>query len=247
MNDVGVNSAVPLAELDYAVVDVETTGFRPQDSAITEIGAVRVRGGQAVAEYTSLVNPGTPVPAQVEALTGIDDDMLRTAPPAAAVLPGLLAFAEGCVFAAHNARFDLSFLTAECEAAGLPWPGFAVIDTVRLARYLMVVPDEVPDRRLGTLAEFFGTPVRPSHRALDDARATADILMRLVERLAGRGVTTMGELTAWLAEQDAAEEAARALARAREVKGRWRRWLARALRWPRRQADNLRAWLPPLS
>ncbi len=248
VNDIRVSSAVPLAELDYAVVDVETTGFSPQDSAITEIGAVRVRHGQAVAEYTSLVNPGTPVPAQVEALTGIHDDMLRTAPPAAAVLPGLLAFADGCVIAAHNARFDLGFLTAACEAAGLPWPGFAVIDTVRLARYLMVVPDEVPDRKLGTLAEFFGTPVQPSHRALADARATADILMRLVERLAGRGVTTMDELTAWLAEQDAADEAARAAAsRARDADRGWRRWLARALRWPRRRPDNLRAWLPRLS
>jgi DNA polymerase-3 subunit epsilon len=242
VNDIRVSSAAPLAELDYAVIDVETTGFRPEDSAITEIGAVRVRRGQAVAEFTSLVNPGTPVPAQIEALTGIHDEMLRTAPPAAAVLPGLLAFADGCVIAAHNARFDLGFLTAACEDAGLPWPGFAVIDTVRLARHLMIVPDEVPDRRLGTLAEFFGTPVQPSHRALADARATADILMRLVERLAIRGVTTMDELAAWLAEQDTAEEAARALAsRARGVRPGWRRWLGRALRWPRRRRDSLRA------
>jgi DNA polymerase III subunit epsilon len=247
VNDIRVSSAVPLADLDYAVVDVETTGFSPRDSAITEIGAVRVRRGQAIAEYTSLVNPGTPVPAQVEALTGIHDDMLRTAPTAAAVLPGLLAFADGCVIAAHNARFDVGFLTAACEAAGLPWPGFAVIDTVRLARHLMVVPDEVPDRRLGTLADFFGTPVRPSHRALADARATADVLMRLVERLAGRGITTMDELTAWLAERDAAEEAARELAsRARDAAPGWRRWLARAVRWARHRTDNLRAWLPRL-
>jgi DNA polymerase-3 subunit epsilon len=241
------NSAVPLAELDYAVIDVETTGFSPEDSAITEVGAVRVRGGQPVAEFTSLVNPGIPVPASIEALTGIDDEMLRTAPPVAAVLPGLLAFADGCVLAAHNARFDVGFLTAACAAAGLPWPGFAVIDTVRLARHLMVVPDEVPDRKLGTLADFFGTTVAPAHRALADARATADILMRLVERLAGQGVTTMDELTAWLAERDAAEEAAPALAaRAREGR-RWRRWLARALRWLGRRRDTLRAWLPRLS
>jgi DNA polymerase-3 subunit epsilon len=248
VNNIRVSSAVSLAELDYAVVDVETTGFSPQDSAITEIGAVRVRRGQAVAEYTSLVNPGTPVPAQVEELTGIHDDMLRTAPPAAAVLPGLLAFADGCVFAAHNARFDLAFLTAACDAAGLPWPGFAVVDTVRLARHLMVVPDEVPDRRLATLAEFFGTPVQPSHRALADARATADVLMRLVERLASRGVTTMDELTAWLAEQDSAEKAAKALASpARDAKRGWRGRLARLLRGHRTRTDNLRAWLPPLS
>jgi DNA polymerase-3 subunit epsilon len=246
VNDIGVSRAVPLVKLAYVVVDVETTGFTPADCGITEIGAVRVRDGQVVAEFTSLVNPGTPVPGQIEELTGIGDAMLAGAPPVAAVLPGLLAFAEGCVLAAHNARFDLSFLTAACEAAGLPWPGFAVIDTVRLARYLMLVPDEVADRRLGTLAEFFGTRVQPIHRALDDARATADILMRLIGRLADRGITTLDELDAWLAAQGAAEEAARVreamaaeqaeLAMAAESVNaarlsRWLRWLPWVPRW----------------
>jgi DNA polymerase-3 subunit epsilon len=87
----------------------------------------------------------------------------------------------------------------------------------------------VPDRKLATLAGFFGTEVQPSHRALDDARATADVLARLISRLADRGVTTLDEMTAWLAEQDAAEEAARRAAKARQG-GLWR-WL-RAL-WRR--------------
>jgi DNA polymerase-3 subunit epsilon len=217
---------MPLAQLDYAVVDVETTGWAPADSGITEIGAVRVHGGQVIAEFTSLVDPGTPIPADIAALTGIDDQMLTGAPSIAAVLPGLLAFADGCVLTAHNARFDLSFLTAACEAAGLPWPGFPVLDTVRLARYLMAVPDEVPDCKLGTLAAFFGSPAQPSHRALADARATADVLMHLIGRLAERGVTTMDELTAWLAERDAAEaQRARAAGRAAAEGGRWPRWL----------------------
>jgi DNA polymerase-3 subunit epsilon len=251
VNDIGVSHGTSLDELDYVVVDVETTGFTPADCGITEIGAVRVHEGRVVAEFTSLVNPGTPVPGHIEELTGIGDAMLAGAPSAVAVLPGLLAFAEGCVLAAHNARFDLSFLTAACEAAQLPWPGFTVIDTVQLARYLMVVPDEVADRKLGTLAEFFGTQARPIHRALDDARATADILMRLIGRLADRGVTTLDELDAWLEEQATAEEAARVhaamaaeaeLAMAAEraaaagLRGwpRWLRWLPRVLRWPNR-------------
>jgi len=196
---------VPLERLDFAVVDIETTGWTPEDSGITEIGAVLVRRGVVVAEFASLVNPGTPVPETIEELTGIDDAMLAGAPSAAAVLPGLLAFADGCVLAAHNAMFDLGFLTAACETAGLAWPGFAVVDTVRLARYLMTVPDEVPDCKLGTLAEFFGTLAHPSHRALADARATADVMMRLIERLAARGIGTMDQLAAWLAEMDAAE------------------------------------------
>ena len=238
VNDTGVSSGGPLAELDYAVVDVETTGFTPADCGITEIGAVRVHHGKVVAEFASLVNPGTPVPGPIEELTGIGDAMLAGAPPVAAVLPGLLKFAEGSVLAAHNARFDLSFLTAACEGAALPWPGFTVIDTVRLARYLMIVPDEVPDRKLGTLAEFFGTQVQPSHRALADARATADILMALISRLADRGVTTLDDLVQWLAGQDAAEEAARALAAQRAAEAQLamtaeRAAAAEAARWPR--------------
>ena len=216
-----------LRDLDFTVVDVETTGWSPDVAGITEIGAVRVRRGEVVAEFTSLVNPGTPVPAPITELTGISDLMLALAPPVAAVLPGLLAFAEGSVLTAHNAPFDLRFLVAACAAAGLGWPGFEVLDTVRLARYLMAAPDEVPDRKLATLAEYFGTPVRPSHRALDDARATAVVLRELLARLADReGVHTLGELTAWLAARDA--EAAARFGRP------WRTWrprrLARALR-----------------
>ena len=102
----GIRS-VPLADLDFTVVDVETTGWAPEDAGITEIGAVRVHGGTVIAEFGSLVNPGTPVPPAITELTGISDQMLTSAPPVAAVLPGLLAFAEGSVLAAHNAPFDL--------------------------------------------------------------------------------------------------------------------------------------------
>jgi DNA polymerase III epsilon subunit family exonuclease len=217
----------PLRDLDFTVVDVETTGWSPDKAGITEIGAVRVRRGEVVAEFTSLVNPGTPVPAPITELTGISDRMLALAPPVAAVLPGLLAFAEGSVLTAHNAPFDLRFIVAACAAAGLGWPGFEVLDTVRLARHLMATPDEVPDRKLATLAEYFGTPVRPSHRALDDARATAVVLRELLGRLEDReGIRTLGELTAWLAERDAAAAAAAAKAARRARRHR----LARALR-----------------
>jgi DNA polymerase III epsilon subunit family exonuclease len=225
-----------LRDLDFTVVDVETTGWSPDVAGITEIGAVRVRRGEVVAEFTSLVNPGTPVPAPITELTGISDPMLALAPPVAAVLPGLLAFAEGSVLTAHNAPFDLRFLVAACAAAGLGWPGFEVLDTVRLARYLMAAPDEVPDRKLATLAEYFGTPVRPSHRALDDARATAVVLRELLARLADReGVHTLGELTAWLAARDA--EAAARFGRP------WR--LARALRVLRGLRAHVRRRIGP--
>lgn len=235
----GIRS-VPLTDLDFTVVDIETTGWAPDEAGITEIGAVRIRAGNlgehsVVAEFGSLVNPGTPVPPAITELTGISDQMLAAAPPVSAVLPGLLEFAAGSVLAAHNAPFDLKFLTAACAGMGLEWPGFEVLDTVRLARHLLATPQEVPDRKLATLARFFGTPVRPSHRALDDAQATAVVLRRLLERLADReGVLTLDGLDAWLAARDAQAAASRAAVRAAANPAsppeRWLAWLLRLLR-----------------
>ena len=233
----GIRS-VPLTDLDFTVVDVETTGWAPEEADITEIGAVRVHAGIVVAEFGSLVNPGTPVPPAITELTGISDQMLASAPPVAAVLPGFLTFAAGSVLAAHNAPFDLKFLTAACARVGLDWPGFEVLDTVRLARHLLATPQEVPDRKLATLAGFFGTPVQPSHRALDDAQATAMVLGRLLARLADReGAMTLEELDTWLFARDSevaarrAECAARAAAAAEPASApeRWLAWLLRLL------------------
>jgi DNA polymerase-3 subunit epsilon len=221
--------AAILSELEFTVVDVETTGWAPDEASITEIGAVRVRAGRLVAEFSSLVNPGVPVPAPITELTGIDDQMLASAPPVAGVLPGLLAFARGSVLAAHNAPFDLRFLTAACTGMGLDWPSFEVLDTVRLARHLMATPEEVPDRKLATLARFFATPVRPSHRALDDARSTAAVLGRLLARLADReGVSSLDQLDAWLAARDAEVAAAEAAAAEAQGEGDAGRETARA-------------------
>jgi DNA polymerase III subunit epsilon len=185
-----------LAEVEFAVIDLETTGWSPEAAEITEIAAVRVRGGRRLGEFASLINPGVPVPPGIEDLTGISDWMLAAAPKLAAVLPGLLAFSDGCVLVAHNAPFDIGFLIAACAECALTWPGFPVLDTVMLARRVMD-PDEVPDCKLGTLAGFFRTRTVPSHRALSDARATADVLGWLIRRLAHRGVRTLSQLSEW--------------------------------------------------
>ncbi len=199
---------VELGLLEFVVVDLETTGWSPGAAAITEIGAVRVKGDGEVGggsrrgefvrqgEFASLVNPGMPVPLGIADLTGITDWMLAVAPRLGAVLPGLLDFAQGCVLVAHNAPFDLGFLIAGCGDCGLAWPGFTVLDTVMLARQVMD-PDEVPDCKLGTLAGFFGARTAPNHRALADARATADVLSWLIRRLAHRGIRTLKQLSAW--------------------------------------------------
>jgi DNA polymerase-3 subunit epsilon len=147
-------------------------------------------------EFASLVNTGVPVPPGIAELTGITDPMLAAAPGLGAVLPRLLEFSRGCVLVAHNAPFDLRFLVAGCGDCGLAWPGFTVLDTVMLARRVMD-PDEVTDCKLGTLAGFFGARTAPSHRALADARATADVLSWLIRRLEHRGIRTMQQLSAW--------------------------------------------------
>jgi DNA polymerase III subunit epsilon len=185
----------PLAELDFVVVDVETTGWLPEEAGITEIGAVRVSGSRIQAQFCTLVNPGSPIPADITALTGITDAMVGQAPAISVAMPRFLAFARGCVLTAHNATFDIGFLSAACGASGISWPAFPVLDTVALAR-LVLGAAEVPDCKLRTLANFFETKTLPCHRALPDAMATAEVLQGLLRRLAVAGVRTLAELRA---------------------------------------------------
>ncbi|GAA2406623.1 DEDD exonuclease domain-containing protein [Actinomadura vinacea] len=183
----------PLAEVTFVVVDLETTGGSPAESAITEIGAVKVRGGADLGQFGTLVDPGGEIPPFITALTGITQAMVTAAPRIDSVLPAFLEFARGCVLVAHNAPFDTGFLKAACAAHGYAWPAFPVIDTVDLARRVLT-RDEVPNCKLETLARFFRTATRPCHRALADARATVDVLHGLIERLGSFGVTSLEEL-----------------------------------------------------
>jgi DNA polymerase-3 subunit epsilon len=183
-----------IADTDFVVVDLETTGWSPDTARITEIGAVRFTGGRVTGEFCTLINPGQAIPADIAALTGISDAMVARAPVIGAVLPDFLAFAGGAVLTAHNAPFDVSFLIAACGDCGLPWPDLAVLDTVTLARQVLG-ETEVPDCKLSTLASFFQTPTVPSHRALADARATAAVLHGLIGRLAASGVRTLAEIS----------------------------------------------------
>ena len=201
----------PLGTLDFVVVNVETTGWSPDTGGITEIGAVRLSGGRICAEFTALVNPGRTIPPDIVALTGITDSMVSLAPPVGAVLPGFLDFARGGVLTAHNAPFDIGFLSAACAGTGRRWPAAQVVDTVTLAR-LLLTGDEVPNCKLATLADFFGAPAVPHHRALADARATAAVLAALLDRLPAAGVRTLAQLSA--AERAAARRATPRLASA---------------------------------
>jgi DNA polymerase-3 subunit epsilon len=184
----------PLREVDFTVVDLETTGGSPASAQITEVGAVRVRGGQVLGEFQTLVRPTCTIPPFITVLTGITDAAVASAPGIGAVLPAFLEFARGSVLVAHNAPFDVGFLRAGCANLELAWPPFPTLDTVRLARRVLG-RDEAPDCRLATLARLFRTGTEPSHRALDDARATVDVLHGLIERVGNLGVHSLEELT----------------------------------------------------
>ncbi|GAA3171531.1 DEDD exonuclease domain-containing protein [Blastococcus jejuensis] len=184
----------PLADVTFVVVDLETTGGSPKDNAITEIGAVKVRGGVVLGEFQTLVDPGQEIPPYISVLTGITSTMVAAAPRIGAVLPTFLEFARGAVLVAHNAPFDLGFLKAACAENGLAWPPAASVDTAVLARRLLT-RDEVPNCKLATLAPYFSATTSPTHRALDDARATVDVLHGLFERLGPLGITSLEELT----------------------------------------------------
>lgn len=184
----------PLREVTFVVVDLETTGGSPEGCAITEIGAVKVRGGEVLGEFQTLVDPGSAIPPYISILTGITDSMVIAAPRIAEVLPAFLEFARGCVLVAHNAPFDLGFLKAACAGSGMPWPSFGSVDTAILARRLLT-RDEVPNCKLSTLAPHFRAATAPCHRALADARATVDVLHGLFERLGPLGVQSLEELT----------------------------------------------------
>src|SRR3954462_8422132 len=136
-----------LRELTFVVVDLETTGGSPASCEITEIGAVKVRGGEVLGEMQTLVRPGASIPPFIAVLTGITDAMVASAPPLEAVLPTFLEFARGAVLVAHNAPFALGFLNAACARSGVAWPGAESVDTARLARRTLT-RDEAPNCKL---------------------------------------------------------------------------------------------------
>lgn len=200
-----------LHSVTFVVVDLETTGGAAHTDAITEIGAVKVRGGEVLGEFQSLVNPGVGIPPFVAVLTGITDALVAPAPRIAEILPAFLEFARGAVLVAHNAPFDLGFLRAACEQHGMEWPTPRKLDTAVLARRVLT-RDETPNCKLATLARYFRASTEPCHRALADARATVDVLHGLMERVGNLGVQTLDELQAFTRQVSEAQRRKRHLA-----------------------------------
>ncbi len=176
------------------MLDIETTGGRAADMGITEIGAVRYVGGELQGTFQTLVDPGLPIPPSITILTGITHAMVVGAPKVAEMLPALLEFIGDGVVVGHNVRYDLSFINAAAEHHGYGRLPNRSVDTAALARRL--VRPEVRNLRLGTLAAHFRSPVKPNHRALADAEATAHVLWCLLERAGTLGVTHLEDLLA---------------------------------------------------
>ena len=184
----------PLIDVTFCIVDLETTGGNRNEDSITEIGAVKVRGGECLGTFQTLVNPGRAIPPSISLLTGLTDALVVAAPYVDEVLPTFLEFIGRTVIVGHNIGFDIGFLDAALRRSGRPPLDVTRVDTASLARRL--VRDEVPNCRLSTLASRLRLDHRPSHRALDDALATTDLLHLLLERAAGWGVTGLDDLTA---------------------------------------------------
>jgi DNA polymerase-3 subunit epsilon len=201
----------PLRDVTFVVVDLETTGGSPASCSITEIGAVKVRGGEVLGEFQTLVNPQLAIPPFIAVLTGITDAMVAGAPGIESALPAFLEFSRGAVLVAHNAPFDLGFLRAACDRTGLAWPAYEHLDTARLARRVLH-RDEAPNCKLSTLAQLFRAGTTPNHRALADAQATVDVLHGLMARLGNLGVHSLEELSTFSAQVSPAQRRKRHLA-----------------------------------
>ncbi len=170
-----------LKELDFVVVDVEATGAKTPPNRLIELGAYRIREGRIVDKFLSLVNPEIPIPRFVMALTGITNEMVKTAPVFADIAPRWLDFVSESVLVAHNAPFDTSFINHEISRV---YPGHRMVNphlcTVRLSRRAL---PELTNHRLDTIASHFSIPIISRHRAGSDALATAELFLLLLSRL----------------------------------------------------------------
>ncbi len=187
----------PLSNVTFVSVDLETTGASVRSgSAITEIGAVKYRGGVEIGSFQTFVNPQTPIPAYITVLTGITDAMVVAAPKIGEAFASLLEFFGSpteTVLIAHNAPFDISFLKAAASELSYRWPNFRVFDSAKMARRTLT-REEVRDCKLATLANYFGTEVTPNHRALSDAQATIEVWHGILERLGSMSINTLEDL-----------------------------------------------------
>ncbi len=179
LQDVAVNGKGQSLEGTYVVFDLETTGFSPIKDKIIEIGAVKVENGVIRDHYSTFVNPGVPIPFQITQLTSITDQMVMGSPDIETVLPEFLEFVGDAVLVAHNASFDVGFIEQNCRYQDIE-PDFTSVDTVALARILLPTLSKF---KLNVVAKALNISQEHHHRAVDDARVTAEIFVKFIQML----------------------------------------------------------------
>jgi DNA polymerase-3 subunit epsilon len=179
-----------LDEIEFVVVDTETTGLRPGSHRVIELAGVRVRGGEVSGSFQSLLNPGVRIPSFITQFTGITREMVATAPASHEVLPDFLSFVEGAIVVGHNVGFDIGFLNYEAQLLGQSFP-IDGLDTIPLARRFL---PGLRRFKLEHVAAHLKIVASNRHRALGDARVTAAIFLKLLDLAGQQGITTLGQL-----------------------------------------------------
>ena len=177
---------------DFVVFDIETTGFSPVNNKIIEIGAVKIREGEITDRFSVFVNPGVPIPFEIEKLTSINDSMVMDAPPIEVILPQFLDFCQDAVLAAHNANFDMSFIMENAKRQGISRK-FTFVDTLGIARVLLT---HQAKHTLDAVARTLSISLENHHRAVDDAECTAHIFLKFSAMLRERGADTLSRINA---------------------------------------------------
>ena len=174
----------------FVVFDLETTGFSAEVDRIIEIGAVKIKNGEIVDNFSKFVNPKIPIPFRIEKLTGINDSMVMEAEPIEKILPEFFEFCGDAVMVAHNAGFDTSFIINNAERLGIKYDP-TIMDTVLLAQF--VIPN-LHNYKLDTLCKHLAVSLENHHRAVDDAQATAYIYLKMVKMLEERDIFDLDKL-----------------------------------------------------
>lgn len=178
----------------FVVFDIETTGFNKEEDEIIEIGAVMVEGGQIVDEFSRFIRPSRPIPTRITELTSITDDMVKDAESIEVVLPAFLEWAAGSVFVAHNASFDTGFINNKAAKLKLSLPVYTIVDTLELSRGLF----ELRRYTLDSVAKHLGVSLENHHRAVDDAKATAEIYIRCLSLLREQKINSLDEVNPYI-------------------------------------------------
>ena len=181
---------VPL-DSEYIVFDIETTGLSNKTERITEIGAVRMVGGEVQDTFNTFANPGMPIPAKIVELTGFTDAMVKDAPSEQEALQAFYAFCGDCrVLVAHNAGFDTGFIRAAAQRCDMPYE-FTSVDTIPLCRSLY---RGLKNYKLDTVATYLKLPPFNHHRACDDAAVLAGIFTHVLKDMADQHIETLQQV-----------------------------------------------------